>query len=201
MQFNFTDSESRIMKTGDGFVQAYNAQAAIDTEGSMLLCGGHVTDEPNDKKALHPAVESVVQEVRTVSNVCADTGYFSEKQVEAVEAKGTGPVVYCAVEKQFHHQSVSDLERKPEPEVPPNTASLQEKMAYRVKTTEGRKHYKKRKETIEPAFGIIKAAMGFRQFLLRGLDKVQIEWNLVMLAYNFRRLYSLEKARRVMVAG
>jgi len=121
--------------------------------------------------------------------------------VKAVEAKGTGPTVYCAVERQFHHRSVADLERKLEPESPLETASMKEKMAHRVKTTEGRKHYKKRKETIEPAYGIIKAAMGFRQFLLRGLEKVQIEWDLVMLAYNFRRLYSLEKARRAMVAG
>ena len=157
MQFNFTDSESRIMKAGDGgIVQAYNAQAAIDTEGSMLFFGGYVTDQPNDKKELKSAVASVVPEVRIVSDVCADTGYFSETSVKAVEAKGTGPTVYCAVERQFHHRSVADLERKLEPESPLETASMKEKMAHRVKTTEGRKHYKKRKETIEPAYGIIK---------------------------------------------
>ena len=195
MQFNFTDGASRIMLAGDGnIVQGFNAQAVIDTEGSMLLVGGYVTNHSNDKKELVPALVNIDQEVRIVSEVCADTGYFSETAVKTVEVNGTGPVVYCAIERQGHHRTVADLEWKSEPEEPPQTASVKERMAYRLKTTEGRSCYTKRKETIEPAYGIIKSVLGFRQFLLRGLEQVGIEWDLVMLAYNFKRLYRLEVA-------
>jgi transposase len=197
-QFNFTDGESRIMKagTGDHVEQAYNAQAVIDTEGSMLLVGGYVTNHANDKQELNPAVANVNPEVRQISSVCADTGYFSEAAVQSLEADGTGPKVYCAIERQTHHRTVEDLERKPVPEESPETASVKEKMAYRLKTDEGHRHYKKRKETIEPAFGVIKSVLGFRQFLMRGLEKVSIEWDLVMLAYNFKRLHRLVQIRR-----
>jgi hypothetical protein len=198
-QFNFTDGESRIMKAGSGehMEQAYNAQAVIDTEGSMLLLGGYVTNHANDKRELEPAVASVAPEVRKVSVVCADTGYFSEAAVSGIEAAGTGPIVYCAIERQSHHRTVEDLERKPEPEAPAATASVMETMAYRLKTKEGHRNYKKRKETIEPAFGIIKSVLGFRQFLMRGLLKVGIEWDLVILAYNLKRLHRLEQNRRM----
>ncbi len=192
-QFNFTDQESRIMKAGSGdhVEQAYNAQAAIDTEGSMLLLGAYVTDHANDKRELEPAVQSVAPEVRLIDTVCADTGYFSEEAVLKTEAEGKGPVVYCAMEKQGHHRTVEDLERKPEPEAPPETATVKERMAYRLKTATGRNIYKKRKETIEPAFGIIKSILGFDQFLMRGLEKVSIEWDLVTLAYNVKRFYRM----------
>jgi transposase len=197
MQFNFTDEESRIMKggTGDQVEQAYNAQAVIDIEGSMLLVGGYVTNHANDKLELQSAVTNVNPEVREISIVCADTGYFSEAAVQGLEAEGTGPTVYCAIERQAHHRTVEDLERKPIPKEPPETATVKEKMAYRLKTDEGHRYYKKRKETIEPAFGIIKSVLGFRQFLMRGLEKVGIEWDLVMLAYNFKRLYRLGQER------
>ena len=169
MQFNFTDEESRIMKAGSGdhVEQAYNAQA----------------------------VECVDAEVRQVSVVCADTGYFSKAAVKTVEAVGNRPTVYCAIERQGHHRTVEDLERKPEPQSPPESASIKEKMAYRLKTTEGHRNYKKRKETIEPAFGIIKSVLGFRQFLMRGLDKVNIEWDLVTLAYNLKRMHKFTQGQ------
>lgn len=193
MQFNFTDEESRIMKAGSGqhFEQAYNAQAAVDTEGSMLILGGYVTDHANDKLELKPCVASVDSTVREVSTVCADTGYFSEAAVIEVEAAGDGPAVYCAVEKQGHHRTIADLLKKAEPAPPPDSATVKEKMAYRLKTRDGRDIYKKRKETVEPVFGIIKTVLDFREFLLRGLEKVAIEWDLATLAYNFKRLHKL----------
>jgi hypothetical protein len=198
-QFNFTDSESRIMKAGNGehVEQAYNAQAVIDTEGSMLLLGQYVTDHANDKRELIPAVASVAAEVRQPSTVCADTGYFSEAAVTAIEGIAEAPTVYCALERQGHHRTIADLERKPLPEVPAETATIKEKMAYRLKTPEGHGQYKKRKETIEPAFGIIKSRLGFRQFLMRGIEKVGIEWNLVTLAYNMKRLHRMESVKKV----
>ena len=193
-QFNFTDGESRIMKAGSGehVEQAFNAQAVIDAEGSMLLLGQYVTNHANDKRELVPAVACVSPEVRQPSTVCADSGYFSEEAVNTIEGAEEAPMVYCAIERQPHHRTVGDLEVRQLPEAPAETATAKEKMAYRLKTPEGHCQYKKRKETIEPAFGIIKAGLGFRQFLMRGLEKVGIEWNLVTLAYNMKRLHRME---------
>ena len=112
------------------------------------------------------------------------------RQVLEVE-DDDGPMVYCAVEKQSHHRTVEDLLKKAEPVPPPDDAPVKEKMAFRLKTQAGRTVYKKRKETVEPVFGIIKTILGFRGFLLRGLDKVSIEWDLITAAYNFKRLHKL----------
>jgi hypothetical protein len=141
-------------------------------------------------------VNSVDKEVYTPESVSADTGFFSEEAVQAVEredaeGKRQGPEVLCAVEKQNHHHSVKDLEKKDEGEPPPANAPVKEQIAHKLKTSRGKAIYKKRKETVEPVFGIIKSAMGFRQFLLRGLERVGIEWDLVTLAYDFKRLFSL----------
>jgi transposase len=194
-QYNFTDPESRIMKAGNGdhFEQSYNAQAAVDTEGSMLVLGAYVTDAANDKQQLEPAVKSVAAQVREVTQVLADSGFFSEAAVAAVEDNG-GPTVYAAVEKTGHHRTVADLLTLPEPEMLLSGPTDQEAMRRRLRTASGRAAYKKRKETVEPVFGIIKEAMGFRRFLLRGMRKVALEWSLVTLSYNFRRLARLLSA-------
>ena len=191
-QYNFTDPESRIMKAGSGehFEQAYNAQAAVDTEGSLLVLGVQVTDAPNDKEQLIPTLQSVDPAVREVTEALADSGYFSEAAVANVEADG-GPTVYAAVEKQGHHRSVSDLMEKADPPLPPEDATGMEKMRQRLRTAAGKAKYALRKQTVEPVFGIIKSVMGFRQFLLRGRSKVSLEWTLVTLAYNFKRLFRL----------
>ena len=191
-QFNFTDPESRIMKTADGFQQSWNAQAAVDTEGSMLIVGKRITEHGNDKQELVPTVHAVALEVRKVKHVLADSGFYSEQAVTDVETNG-GPTVYAALDRQEHHRSVQDLEKKPEPKAPRMSASVEERMRYRLRTKAGRALYALRKQTVEPVFGIIKQAMGFRRFLLRGKAKVSLEWTLVTLAYNFRRLYRLIK--------
>jgi multidrug efflux pump subunit AcrA (membrane-fusion protein) len=182
-QYNFTDPESRIMKEGNsgGFEQCYNAEAAVDTEGSMLILGGYVTQHGNDKLELAPAVQSVDSEIREVTTVAADTGFYSEAGVAAVEqtdeqGERQGPTVYCAVETEGHHRSVEDIEKQGPLEELPEKATAKQKMARRLKTKQGKSVYKKRKETVEPVFGIIKAAMGFRQFMLRGLEEVSTEW-------------------------
>jgi transposase len=191
-QYNFTDPESSIMKAGNGqhFEQAYNAQAAVDADGSMMILGCRVSVEPNDKQELAPTVASIDPAVRTPSAVLADNGYFSAEQVEAVEADG-GPTVYVATGKTKHGRTVADLEKHDDPPAPPEGASLKERMAHRLSTREGKAAYKARKETVEPTFGVIKSVMGFRQFHLRGHPKVDLEWSLVCLAYNFRRLFRL----------
>jgi hypothetical protein len=140
-------------------------------------------------------VGSIEAEVYTPETVSADNGFFSEGAVERRDGRGTpsGPVVYCAVEKQNHHRRVADLERGAEPPEPAPGATVTEEMARRLKTAEGRRIYKKRKETVEPVFGIIKQGMGFRQFLLRGLEKVTVEWEIVCLGYNIKRLFRLSR--------
>lgn len=200
-QYNFTDPESRIMKAGNGshFEQSYNAQAAVDTEGSMLVLGAYVTDAPNDKQQLVPAVKSVAA-VREVTQVLADSGYFSEAAVADVE-KADGPTAYVAVEKTGHHRTVADLVTPPGPETPEVGPTGRDAMRRRLRTAHGRAAYKKRKETVEPVFGIIKSVMGFRRFMLRGMRKVALEWSLVTLAYNFRRIARLIAVAAARPAG
>ena len=197
-QYNFTDKDSRIMKAGNGkhFEQSYNAQAAVDTEGSMLIVGGYVTQHVNDKQELQPVVDSVSEEVREVDTVSADSGFYSGEAVEAVEKKDeegkrTGPEVFSAVGKGEHGRNVEDLKKKKPMGRPPKNMTEKEKMIRKLKTKRGKNIYKKRKETVEPVFGIIKSVMGFRQFMLRGLEKVNTEWALARTAYNFKRLYNL----------
>jgi hypothetical protein len=192
-QFNFTDPESRIMKSGDGFKQAWNAQAAVDIEGSLLIVGQRVTEHGNDKEELSPTVQAVVHSIRQVSHVLTDSGFYSEQAVTDVE-KNDGPTVYAAMDRQAHHRSVEDLEMKPDPQAPPAGASVEERMRYRMRTKAGRTLYALRKQTVEPVFGVIKEAMGFRRFMLRGKAKVALEWTLVTLAYNVRRVHRLLKA-------
>src|SRR6185369_11406953 len=100
-------------------------------------------------------------------------------------------IVYAPLDKTSHHRTVTDLEKKAEPEMPAAGASASEVMRQRLKTASGKALYKLRQQTVEPVFGIIKSALGFRQFLLRGVNKVSLEWELVCLAYNFRRLHTL----------
>lgn len=199
MQYNFTDEESRIMKAGNSknFMQAYNAQAVVDIEGSYLILSKYITAHVNDKLELFPCVASVDSRIREVTDVLSDTGYFSKEAVESVENNGKGPIVFCAVKKTGHHRTVQDLEEKPEPVVPPADSSVKEIMEHRLKTRVGRERYKLRKETVEPVFGIIKHVMKFKQFLLRGEQKVGLEWDLITLAYNFKRLHKINKGAKL----
>ena len=196
-QFNFTDPESRIMKAGSGqhFEQAYNAQAAVDE--AMLIVGQRVSDAPNDKQELVATVAAISPVVAPeVKAVLADSGFYSEAAVRAVEQKpdgtNTGRKVYAAVEKHSHHRSVADLLPQPEPAALGPQASAQEVMAHRLRTAAGKALYKLRKQTVEPVFGIIKEVMGFRQFLLRGRAKVELEWTLVCVSYNLKRMFRLK---------
>ena len=190
-QYNFTDPESRIMKAGNGdhFEQAFNAQAAVDTE-TYLVVGQLVTDAPNDKQQLNPVLESIPAEVAVPENVLADTGYYSEEAVKKAEANN-GPSVYCAMAKSGHHVSVADLEKQPIAFPPPLNASVKEQMAHRLKTPEGKALYKQRKQTVEPVFGIIKEVLGFRRFSMRGKEKAETEWCLVCLSYNLKKIFKL----------
>jgi len=196
-QYNFTDPESRIMKAGNGqhFEQSYNAQAVVDEQ--MLIVGERVSVAPNDKEELVPTVAAISPVVAAeVKAVLADNGFYSEAAVAAVEQQPdgapTGVTVYAAVEKQSHHKTVADLLPQPEPAAPGPEASAKEVMAHRLKTETGKALYKLRKQTVEPVFGIIKEVMGFRRFLLRGRAKVGLEWTLVCVTYNLKRMFALK---------
>lgn len=195
-QYNFTDPESRIMKAGTGqhFEQDYNAQAAVEVE-SRLIVGERVSQSANDKQELLPTLAAIPTEAGRLAAALVDSGFFSAQAVARIEraADGTptGTVVYAAVEKTGHHRSVAALEKQPEPEPPAADASGIEVMRHRLKTTAGKTLYKLRQQTVEPVFGIIKAVLGFRQFHLRGRAKVALEWTLVCLAYNLKRLHRL----------
>lgn len=203
-QYNFTDPQSRIMKTPDGFQQCYNAQAAVEVE-SRLIVGERVSQAPNDKEELAPTVAAIVSAAGPMAAVLADSGFYSEAAVESLEqnqdGSPSGTVVYTAMERTSHHRSVAELEKRPEPPAPPPAAGIGEQMRHRLETTAGRALYQLRQQTVEPVFGIVKAAMGFRQFLLRGVDKVSTEWTLVCLAYNLRRLHTLQVAAKAAAAA
>jgi transposase len=186
-QINLTDEESRIMKVaGGGFEQCYNAQVLVDTE-SMLVLVAHISQDTNDKQQVTPMVKKMQanpEGLNQPNTLLADTGYFSEKNVETcIEAKIT-PLI--AVKRDAHHPKWRD--RFTEPDVLAEDASSVDAMKHALKTIDGRAVYALRKQTVEPVFGIIKSVMGFRQFLLRGLENVQNEWTLVCLAWNLKRM-------------
>lgn len=186
-QINLTDEESRIMPvTGGGFEQAYNAQAAADAS-TMLVVATGVTQAPNDKEQVDPMLVTLQTQSATqgeVTQLIADTGFTSEKNILNCEAVGIEPLF--AVAKEEHHPRWR--ERHSEPSPLPKGATPMQTMAHKLKTKAGRTAYALRKQTIEPVFGIIKQVMGFRQFSLRGLKKVQGEWTLVCLAWNVKRM-------------
>lgn len=189
-QVNLTDEDSRIMPTsGGGFEQTYNAQAGVDMD-SMFIVENHVTQQPNDKQELKPALQNLAalpEKLGKVDALAADTGYFSEGNVNSCEQAHIVP--YIAAERDKHNQPLKERFSQPQPL--PENADPVTTMKHRLKTLEGKKLYAKRKSTVETVFGIIKAVIGFRQFLLRGLESVSGEWDLVCIAYNLKRLHVL----------
>jgi hypothetical protein len=191
-QYNFTDPESRIMKDGGGFEQCYNAQAVVEVQ-SMLVVGQQVCDAPNDKEQLPPTLATVSAVAGPVANVLIDSGYYSEAAVAAAEDGDNGPTVYAATKRHRHGRSVQQLEKRDDPAPPPPGAPAARIMEHRLQTKDGKELYGLRKQTVEPVFGIIKEVLGFRRFLLRGLEKVNLEWTLVTTAYNLKRIFRLAK--------
>ena len=189
-QINLTDEDSRIMPVaGGGFEQCYNAQAAVAAD-SLLVIAADVVQAPNDKQQIEPIlnhIDALPDELGEVDTLLADTGYFSAANVAACDAAGVDPLI--AMGRQPHHPPVGELYCD-DPLAPENPTPV-EAMAHRLKTREGRDLYALRKQTPEPVFGIIKSIMGFRQFMLRGIDKVRGEWKLVTMAWNMKRLFAL----------
>jgi transposase len=189
-QVNFTDEDSRIMPVpGGGFEQAYNAQAAVDTD-SMLVVASALTQATNDKQHVVPMIkqlQALPQELGRVRRLLADTGYASEDNVNACAQAKIEPLI--ALGREAHHGGL--FERFTEPAPLQGRPSPLAAMRHRLQTRRGRKWYALRKCTVEPVFGLIKHVMKFRQFLLRGITAVRGEWSLVCLAWNMKRLNAL----------
>lgn len=182
-QHNFTDPESRIMKGPDGFVQAYNAQAAVEP-ALQLIVGQALTQQANDKQQLIPMIERVREQAgQKVQQVLADSGYCSEENLRKAAKKKVD--LYVATGKQKHNQPVPSSPRGRIPK----SATLVERMKRKLMSKAGQGIYARRKTIVEPVFGQIKQAQGFRQFLLRGVDKVRSEWALVCATHNMLKLY------------
>jgi transposase len=188
-QYNFTDPESRILKSSDGFVQGYNAQAAVEPK-LLLIVGQSVTEEANDKKQLKTMVELIEQQSgQRPEAILADNGYCSEENLAHLEStdqperKIEG---FIATGKQTHGEHRLPAKRGPLPK----GASKVDRMKRKLQTKVGKAVYAARKCVVEPVFGQIKQARGFRQFLLRGKEKVKGDWALLCLTHNVLRLYA-----------
>lgn len=191
-QYNFTDPHSRIMKNSrdDGFSQQYNAQLAVE-QASRLAVGYSLSNHANDQHEVGPTVSTVPCALGRIQAAVLDTGFFSQANIEALEAAHID--AYIATGRDPHNKGWRAYFAEAGP-APGEQASVKEKMAYKLRTAIGRALYRLRKCTVEPVIGIIKEAMGFRQFSLRGQDNVTGEWCLVCLAYNLRRLHVLQTA-------
>ena len=189
-QVNLTDEESRIMPvSGGGFGQCYNAQAGVDAASQLIVCS-YVSQNPNDKKEMQPAIEELQNlnpKLGVVSALLADNGYFSSDNCTIVERAGITP--YIAAGREKHNMKLEDRFSDPPPL--PEDADYKATMRHRLKTKVGRALYAARKSTVEPVFGIIKHVLGFRQFSFRGIERVQNEWNLVSIAWNLKRMHVL----------
>src|ERR1700740_924533 len=181
-QRNFTDPESRIMKSKDGFVQAYNAQAAVDA-GAQIIVAHELTQCGNDQGQLVPLIEAIENNLgRKPDQASADSGYCSESNLEALEAHGVDG--YVAPGRAKHPTAANGKIGGP----------LTQRMRKKIDDGGFETPYRLRKQGVEPVFGQIKQARGFRQFLLRGLEKVRAEWAMICTAHNLLKLFTLAKA-------
>jgi len=196
-QTNFTDPESKIMKQSNkGFDYSYNAQAVVDSE-EQIIVAAEATNEANDKQQAVPMAQAALDNLNAAGSERpmgadgkpapipnpADSGYFSEKAVEETERIGMDP--HFAVGRQKHHESPVPA---PAP-VPSVQADVKAKMQHKLRSARGRTLYAARKHVVEPVFGQIKSARGIRRFLLRGLEKVSAEWQLICLTHNLLKIW------------
>lgn len=204
-QINLTDPEARLMRKNDsdGYTQSYNAQAVVAVGGSQLIVGQRVCDLSNDANELEADIASIPASLGQPTQVLADCGFVDRAAFKRLAAERPSLELYVSVrredlqaERRYEFRP-SDKLKSPRTLVDPALLA----MAAKLKTPEGKAIYRQRGRTVEPVFGIIKAAMGFRQFLLRGLSKVTGEWNLVCLAYNLKRLHSLGATPKLTLAS
>jgi transposase len=185
-QRNFTDADSRIMKGSDGYVQAYNCQAVVDEQHQIIVAQA-VTNQPPDVEHLVPMLAQTVANCGArPENFLADAGYFSENNVCEIMKWRIDPFI------PPHRQKHAD-EPKPVRGRPPNNLSFKDQMIRKLATKKGRAVYALRKKIVEPVFGQIKEARGFRRFLLRGLSKARGEWAFISLTHNLLKIYRVQR--------
>jgi len=179
-QRNFTDPDSRIMKTQDGFIQGYNAQAAVDADHQVIVAQG-LTNQASDAHQLEPMLVHIRRNTgRQVRELSADAGYCSEHNLKALARRHVRG--YVATGRQQHGEASAVGRRKTVPKTQVHA------MKIRLQRAGYRSRYRLRKQVVEPVFGQIKQARGFRQFLLRGLSQVAGEWSLLCSAHNVLKL-------------
>ena len=203
-QTNFTDAEAKVMKQSNkGFDYSYNAQAVVDS-AEQIIVAAETTNEANDKQQAVPMAQAALDNLNAagieqpkaadgtptpIPNT-ADTGYFSKEAVEELEKMGIDP--HIATGRQKHHEAPVPPEAaapSAEAATPSAEASAKEKMQRKLRTATGKALYAARKHIVEPVFGMIKSARGIRKFLLRGLEKVSAEWQLICLTHNLLKIW------------
>jgi hypothetical protein len=189
-QYNFTDAESRIMMGSEGFVQAYNAQIAVEPE-FQLIVGQFVTQAGNDKEQVQPMVHAIEEQSGQLPDeLLADSGYCSDSNLEYLESAAEPEKqidAYIATERQKHSVATAKCPRGPLPD----GATRTDRMRRKLQTKVGKAVYARRKAIVEPVFGQIKEVRRFRRFSLRGLIKVQGEWALMCLTHNLLKLHRM----------
>ena len=180
----------------EGYTQSYNAQAVVDADGSQLIVGQRVSTCAADVGETEADLASIPPSLGSPSAALADCGYADKATIEGLARDRPGLDLYISVHREDAHAERRydwrPLDKIKAPKTLTDPVLLA--MAEKLRTPEGKATCRKRASTVEPVFGIIKAAMGFRQFLLRGLQKVSGEWNLICLAYNLKRLHTLRRA-------
>ncbi len=193
-QYNFTDPESKIMKVSNkGWDQCGNAQVAVNEQ--QIILAAEVTDEANDKRQVKPMVEQLKRNLvaagvaEPVKEMVADSGFYSEANVECLEGEGIDP--YIATERLKHHEQIPPSPRGR----CPKGMTVKQRMARKLRTKRGRRRYARRKAMVEPVFGQVKQGRGFRQFLLRGLKQMRAEWRLICLTHNLLKLWRHQQGK------
>ena len=181
-QRNFTDAESRIMKSAEGYVQAYNCQAVVDEEHQIIVAQAVTNQAPDAEHLVPMLVQTVANCGAKPDNWLADAGYFSEANVCEVTKWRVEP--FIPPRRQKHSEEPTPVLGRP-----PNDLGIKDRMIRRLATKTGRAVYALRKKIVEPVFGQIKEARGLRRFLLRGLKKVRGEWALIALTHNLLKIY------------
>ena len=187
---SLTDLDSRIMKTRNGYLQGYNAQAMVTKE--QIIVAAEVTEQQNDVNQLHPMLEKTSEELsaagvkQKVGVVLADAGYYSEENV--LNADPQGPELLLGTSKDSKQRKAMKGTVCPRGRIP-NDATVKERMERKLLTKRGKELYKLRSQTVEPVFGQIKEGRACGRFLRRGLAAVQSEWRLICAAHNLLKLW------------
>ncbi|MFT9455209.1 transposase, partial [Komagataeibacter saccharivorans] len=193
-QINLTDPDSKLMRRSDAheYRQAYNAQAVVCAEGSQLIVGHGVTTTTADAPSFAATILGMEETIGLPRTVLADTGFASGKAIKTLQARGVDPLV--AIGRSVDRRPY-DFRPEPPPKAPRRiTEPWRLDMKAKLQQDPAKALYALRKQTVEPVFGIIKSAMGFTRFHLRGLANLATEWTLVALAYNCRRITRLTAA-------